>query len=400
MTIRRVPEDFRVKEELTPEFLGGVAARSGRGETHAVFELEKRGLTTPDACAGLGRALGVRASAVERAGLKDMHAETTQWVSVEWKRADPPVERLEGKSWRAALRGWSARGIRAEDIARNRFEIVVRDLSAPSADEMGKRAGFLRAGADLEIVNYFGDQRFGSARHGEGLAGAHLVRGEFEQALRLLIATPARKESGRRRAISRPCASGWGEWKRLAVELPPSGERRAIEVLAGGGSFRDAFAALPYLTQSMAVEAFQSFLWNRAACEVVREVAGAERVLVAEDPFGEMLFPGPARVSAELRGMMAVLPSAESRPAGGWGVAMERVMVREGLTFEGLRVPGLRRPAFGAAERPLVVAAAGFELSATERDEMVQPRNRFKRTAVFSLPRGAYATVVLRALGQ
>jgi tRNA(Glu) U13 pseudouridine synthase TruD len=45
------------------------------------------------------------------------------------------------------------------------------------------------------------------------------------------------------------------------------------------------------------------------------------------------------------------------------------------------------------------VTAQGFEMTGREPDEMSGGK-RFKRTARFSLPRGAYATVVLRGLGQ
>lgn len=394
MTIRRVPEDFRVREELGAEFLVGL---SRERRAHAVYELEKKGLTTPDACAGLARAMGVRAGAVQRAGLKDMHALTTQWVSVELGRAETAPERAEGKSWSAALRGWSARAIGAEDIARNRFEIVVRDLSADAAEEMGRRIDVLRAGDGLEIVNYFGEQRFGSARRGKGLAGAHLVRGEFEQALRLLIGTPARKESGKMRAITRPCAEWWGDWHRLVKELPVCAERGAVEVLAGGGGFREAFAALPYLTQSMAVDAYASSLWNRAACTLVR---GCGAGVDAEDPFGVLLFPETARVTEELRACVMPLPSPEMTLSGVWGGAMGEVLAKEGLTPEGLVVPGLRRPVFRSTPRRLMVRAGEFTLSGVERDEMAGTRVRFRRSVGFWLPSGSYATVVLRALGQ
>jgi tRNA(Glu) U13 pseudouridine synthase TruD len=76
------------------------------------------------------------------------------------------------------------------------------------------------------------------------------------------------------------------------------------------------------------------------------------------------------------------------------------VLEVEGLKPSDLKLPGLRRPFFGEAERPLFVRAEGFELSAREPDEMAQGRARIKRTVRFDLPRGAYATVVLRAVGQ
>jgi tRNA(Glu) U13 pseudouridine synthase TruD len=68
--------------------------------------------------------------------------------------------------------------------------------------------------------------------------------------------------------------------------------------------------------------------------------------------------------------------------------------------MENLVIPGLRRPFFGESERSLFVRAEGFEQDRPVPDTFDRTGKRFARTLRFSLPRGAYATVVLRALGQ
>ncbi|MCA9288423.1 MAG: tRNA pseudouridine(13) synthase TruD, partial [Phycisphaerales bacterium] len=81
-----------------------------------------------------------------------------------------------------------------------------------------------------------------------------------------------------------------------------------------------------------------------------------------------------------------------------WAWAVERVLAEEQLEQSRLTIPGLHRPYFGEAPRPLLVLAAGFAMSGAEPDD-VRP-GRWVRRVSFRLPRGAYATVVLRALGQ
>ena len=63
-------------------------------------------------------------------------------------------------------------------------------------------------------------------------------------------------------------------------------------------------------------------------------------------------------------------------------------------------IPGLRRPFFGEAPRSLFVRVEGFAQEKPVPDSFDRTGKRFARTLRFSLPRGAYATVVLRALGQ
>ncbi len=403
MTIRRVPEDFHVEERLRRDVAHALvsATPAGPGD-HAVFRLEKRSLTTPEAIARLGKCLGVRAGRIDYCGLKDKHAVTVQHASVpvaDLTGSAPPPQVLEGAGIRGEFAGYLPHALRAEHIEANSFSIVVRDLSRRACDEMGHNLELLRVpGGGAAFINYFGDQRFGSARHGEGFAARHLIRGEFDAALRLLIGTPHRKDSGVRRVFTRLCAGQWGDWQVLARELPRCPHRRAIETLASGGTPRDAFASLPHGEQVLCIEAYQSHLWNAVARAMAAEL-DAPRSIRAADPFGEMIFPPGEAVPGPWADLDIPSPAPEMAPVDPWRGAMERVLGIEGTSVSDLRIPGLRRPAFGAAPRALVARASNLTLGEAQPDE-ITGRGRAKRELTFDLPRGAYATVLLRALGQ
>ncbi|MFO0831603.1 MAG: tRNA pseudouridine(13) synthase TruD [Phycisphaerales bacterium] len=382
MTIRRVPSDFRVREVLRAE-PGQADAPGGL----VVYELTKESLTTPEAISKFAAALGVRAADCSYAGLKDKHALTTQFVAVR-APGPSPVQRLGGDRWSACVTGLRSTHLSARDIERNEFQITVRDLTPEASARMDTLAAGLRKGDGLHVVNYFGEQRFGSARHGEGFAARHLVRGEFEVALRLLIGTPHRKDAGAQRAFTRGLAAGWGRWTDLAATLPRCPQRKAVELLAERAAkrpltphdFRDAFAVLPYLLQEICVDAWQSHLWNR----------------IVEDG---------AHTGLALAGSSVDLPCPHATYAEPWKPAAEAVLVSEAVSLADLRIPGLRRPAFSHAARAVLVRAGGFALSDPEPDELSPARGakappRCKRCVCFTLPSGAYATVVLRAIGQ
>ncbi|GAH69541.1 unnamed protein product, partial [marine sediment metagenome] len=74
--IRRRLEDFRV-EELP------LYAPSGEG-THVYFRVVKSGVPTPVAVRRIARHMGVHPGAIGFAGLKDAHAITSQWMSLEF----------------------------------------------------------------------------------------------------------------------------------------------------------------------------------------------------------------------------------------------------------------------------------------------------------------------------
>lgn len=416
MIIRRQPEDFVVRERLTDSFLSGLLdpASPIPSGGRALYRLRKTSLSTPEAVGRLAKALGIRAGSINYAGLKDKHAVTEQFVSVpirpgaaQQAPAARPSERIVAAGIEADLVGFTRDELEAAAIRSNAFVLVIREIQQAELAVLDRRAEELSVteatSPTIAVVNYFGDQRFGSARHGEGFAAAHLARGDFETALKLLIATPARKDTGGRRVFTRAAAQGWGRWDQLLPTLPPIPERRCIEVLACGGDFRKAFAALPNFVQVMCIEAFQSHLWNTTVRRMVGAVSErcSRELLRTADEFGEMVFPAARDVPASWWHTMVPMPAAGVVPAEPWGGAMTDALREVGLDLAQLCVPGLRRPAFGTALRPLMVRANEFSMDAPEPDDLskAKPR-RFKRRVRFELPRGAYATVVLRALGQ
>ncbi len=408
MTIRRIPDDFVVDELLNASTRDQLRPADAPGPLHAVYRLRKTSLTTPEAIGRFAKAAGVSPGVVGYGGLKDKHASTTQHISVPpaKKPERPPPATLSGPGWSAELVGRLDGELSAERLEGNRFTIVVRDMNPAQAAGLAERARLLaNRGGDLIIVNYFGDQRFGSARHGGGFAARNLIAGDFEGALKLLIGTPARKDSGARRAFTRLTAQRWGEWPALARDLPKMPERRAVETLAAGGDFKAAFAALPNFVQQLCVEAFQSALWNGAARYLARSIAGSPAGAVeTDDDFGVMTFPLAERWTAGALAieppMLAATTRIDTPAAAPWAEAARAALEEAGVALSDLRIPGLRRPAFGEAPRPLAAMARAVSLSTAEPDELASRAGRLKRTARFELPRGAYATVVLRALGQ
>ncbi|MBY0307170.1 MAG: tRNA pseudouridine(13) synthase TruD [Phycisphaerales bacterium] len=384
MTIRRQPSDFRVQERLEQSFAAALRKEPSREAPFAVYVLSKASLTTPEGVSQLAKGLGVPQGVVEFGGLKDKHAQTTQHVSVAVRSAAdaaklPAAASSPSGGWSAERVGWSAEPLSAKAIGANRFTLVVRDLSKEASDEMTRRSRRLAQGETLLFTNYFGAQRFGSARHGQGWIAQNLIAGDFEGALKLAIATPARKDTGKTRHFTRAAATHWGDWKRLTAELPRVPEKRCIDALAAGKDFK-------------------AMMWNRTAHALLAAAVPGPSRFVTADEYGEMLFAEPKALPQDLRTLVLPLlaPSVDLVPP--WGDAARAVLAEFKLTTAELRIPGLKRPFFGAADRNLIAEASSFSMSPPEPDDLTPKRVR--RTVAFDLPRGSYATVVLRGLGQ
>jgi tRNA pseudouridine13 synthase len=401
MTLRRTPLDFQVDERLDSAWLDAMASEWSEGFEHGVYRLTKTSLATPEALALVCAAARVPTAAGSYAGLKDKHAVTSQHVTVRapeekgWRGLPPD---MEGHGWRAHRVGWTSQPIAAAAIRANEFTLVVRDLDAAAVDAMRRSwERLLQPPGELLLANYYGDQRFGSARHGEGFAAEAMVAGDYGRALRLLVGTPSRKDRGRAREFTRLCAAHWGDWPLLATTLPRCPERTPFERLARGATEAEAFVAAPRFLQLMAIEAFQGLLWNDMLRRMVRSLG--EPAVVARDDFGEMVFAAPASVPADWVGRLAPLPAPGAALDGPWAPHLQAALAARGVSLDGLVAPGLTRPYFGQAERALFVAATDASLAEPVADEL-SAGGALRVTVRFSLPRGAYATVAMRALGQ
>lgn len=155
--IRSCPDDFQVDEisQFTP---------SGEGE-HVWLQIKKTGENTEWVAGLLAKIAEVPRKDVSFAGLKDRHAVTTQWFSVQmpgreapdWQSALPEtIEVLNEKRHSRKLKRGALKG--------NAFKLTVRDFSG--TEEMLKDA-VTQIVAD-GVPNYFGEQRFGFFNKDQG----------------------------------------------------------------------------------------------------------------------------------------------------------------------------------------------------------------------------------------
>lgn len=157
-TLKSIPEDFVVKEDLGFEL-------DGEGE-HVMVRVEKTGCNTLYVAEQLAKFAKISARAVSYAGLKDRHAVTEQWFCLQMPGKDTPdfsAWQLEGCRVLAVTR--QKRKLRIGSLKGNQFEITLRDIT--NADDVEQR---LQKVAKLGVPNYFGEQRFG--RDGQNLVQA------------------------------------------------------------------------------------------------------------------------------------------------------------------------------------------------------------------------------------
>jgi tRNA pseudouridine13 synthase len=183
--IKDVAEDFVVEEIPAYE-------ASGDGG-HVFVRFTKTDRTTMDAVGAIARALGCDPRAAGFAGMKDRRAVTTQTVSLEAPRGVGPAE-LAGRARALQMAGVTVHDarphphkLRPGHLAGNRFAIAVRGVPA---DRAGEVTAALDRVAREGVPNAFGEQRYGRHRDNASRALAWLrgaERGPREPRMRRLL---------------------------------------------------------------------------------------------------------------------------------------------------------------------------------------------------------------------
>ncbi len=209
--IRTTPEDFRVEEIASFE-------PSGSGE-HLLLTIEKRGMNTAFAAKRLAQWAGVADMAIGYAGMKDRHAVTRQRFSVHLpKRVAPDLVGLQVSVDPAAV-GESAVGEQLTVIEHQwhsrklpRGALAGNRFVLALRDVIGAREAIesrLQAIAAHGVPNYFGEQRFG--RDGDNIANARAMfagrRVRREQ--RGMLLSAARSQLFNRVLSARVQAGNW-----------------------------------------------------------------------------------------------------------------------------------------------------------------------------------------------
>jgi tRNA pseudouridine13 synthase len=384
MKLKRQPEDFQVEE--LPQVAGGERGR------FTFYRLTKRGMGTLEAIEAICRRWNVAGRRVNYGGLKDRHAVTIQYLTI----FDGPDRALHETSFDLEPLGRLAHPYGPGHFEGNRFAVVLRDLSADALARAVATIGELPRDG---LPNYFDDQRFGSVGFGGDFIARAWLAGDPERALYLALAEPNPHDRPGTKAEKAILRDTWGRWPEAKARLERSHARSLVTYLADHPTdFRGAFARVRRELRSLYFSAFQSHLWNLMLSRwIERATRPDQRVPVefrlAELPIHRGLDPEQAAALAELR---IPLPSSRNPiPEGPLGEAAREVLGRFGLAWEDLRVRHLKDVFLSKGSRPAVFFAGGLAHDAG--DDALHPGRKALRLS-FELPKGAYATLVVKRI--
>lgn len=385
--IKTTFEDF-VVEEIPLYPADGTGA-------HTYFLVEKAGLTTHQAVHSVAQSLGVRRMDIGVAGLKDAHAITRQWMSIEHVPPErvaaldiPRVRILDTTRHRNKLRMGHLQG--------NHFAIKVRQTEPHRLADLQNALAELRARG---VPNYFGPQRFGY-RGDTWAVGQAILRNDSDEALALIVGRPADTDHGPVRRARKLFEMGNFPAAARAWPYGFHTERRLLKALVRvRGNPRRALATLDRTARNFFVSAYQSYLFNRiVAARLPRGLhtllAGDLAFLHASGAVFRVTDPAAEQSRAaafEISPTGPLFGYRMTAPDGEPGVLEQQLLDSEQLTPEAFRAGPLRAK---GGRRPLRFSPgpANIQLGADEYGEYL--------ALEFALPSGCYATALLRELFQ
>jgi tRNA pseudouridine13 synthase len=383
MKLRQKPDDFQV-EELTD-------VQAGDKGPFALYRLEKRGWTTPDALAAVRRRWQLDLQRLSYGGLKDRHAHTIQFFTV----FHGPKRGLTHHDITVTYLGQARQAYTSKDIRANRFRITLRAMTSAAAAAAAKALEEVRREG---VPNYFDDQRFGSVSPSGRFVARALIAGDYEQALRLALAEPYEHDRAPQKQEKGVLRAHWGDWSELKALLPRGHARSLADYLAHHpDDYRGAVSRLRPELRGLYLSAYQSQLWNQMLARWLEARCLPEQLTAVKLRLGNVpMHRGldPPRL-AELAALDLPLPSARVSPAADEGrlALMDAVLREEGLGREQLKLKGLREMFFSRGERAALCQPTGLAHVAMA-DEVNSGRTSVG--LAFDLPRGCYATLIIK----
>ncbi|WP_422723992.1 tRNA pseudouridine(13) synthase TruD [Hyalangium rubrum] len=386
MRLKQKPEDFSVKESYRFD-----EVPSGR---YRVYLMDKQKLSTFEAVDRIRDAFGLKPGAISYCGLKDKQGRTEQLIAVESADVD-----VQDADLRLKYLGRTDKPLSARNITSNRFAVTVRALEESALGPLNAAAAEVNR---LGVVNYFDSQRFGSLKHGQGFIAKDLIRGDFEAALRNYFAKPSELDRTEDAKVKQFWRENWGRWD---ARVPFEGSRKYHRILRSlrdhPGDWVRAFLQIDADYRAMLLFTYQSYLWNEGVRRYLQLLLPREHLFPMRYQAGTLLFHRDAspevlrtlrEASFPLLGPDSTFKDAKVEEAVQWVLGREKLALKDLLIEESPR--GMLY--FKNEERPVLTFPHKLVLGRPQRDDI--NRGEMKINVAFTLPPGAYATLVVKRL--
>jgi len=345
MILKHVPEDFIVEE--IPIRNDGKWDDAG---PFAVFKLVKSSLNTQQAIDIISRRFHIPKESIKYSGTKDKHAYTTQYISIPNKAGIDNIM-LDEDNLKLEHVGFADEPLSLGTLKGNRFIITLRELSD---DELESLKDSKKHSSNFTVPNYFDEQRFSSNNYDIGLS---ILKKNYK------------------RAVEYMCESS---------DIYADTTKTYLEVHSN--DYIGALQHIPKKTLLIFIHSVQSAIFNHVLASILIEHSGGNQSKYFSIPYslGNLIYyEDQSRYSGCIEELELVgfntqdIHHHTKRFLEGIGLSQRDFIIR---ALPDLSVEGTTRECF--------IDVQNLEIELLDDRAIIQ----------FELPKGSYATNVIKAL--
>jgi len=381
-SIKRVNEEFRVSEVIDTSFLANISTVQDEHHKYPLYILEKRNIDSNHAIFEIRRKLGIKLKVI---GLKDAKAVTKQYASSE--QTKNIIKEAATAHTLLSLKGFTKTPIGKSSLSGNAFTITIHD---PIISDISSFIPEIK-----NIANFYGLQRFGSERMVTHLVGKEIVKRNFQKAVELLLSFTTEYDTTMSIEI-RNKSRDPKKYSQIIRELPKRMdiEYQVMSVLEKGKGPIAALRSVPINIRRLFVQAYQAYIFNKCLSiavlngeNVVRSKEGDLCFEIENSSvFGRIRKYNPSTdLISQTVPAIRLIGYTFQPGKGRFDKITEEIMSTEGITPR----------EFYIKEMQELSAQGGFRQAPLWSKDFTF---RGSLTVCFKLPKGSYATTLLREL--
>ena len=373
MKIKVKPQDFIVEEitEIEP---------SEKGE-YAIFKLKKEGVETLSTIKAIASKLNLNLNDIGYAGIKDRYAQTTQYITIKSQK-NLPAE-IKGKNYYLKLLGYTDKPIKTGNLKSNKFTITLRELSSRDISKIQQNISLIK---DTGIINYYDSQRFGSTKNNIFIA-KFLFKKDYRAALKQFILS--QYEEKQKEQLKQSYDKLIREWKNFGsinLKLP------YLDFLQKEYNktkdWKLTYKKIPKKLRELIIMSYQSYLWNECIKEVILKKSQVKKI---DYNVGTLYFPTDKIEDFSFPLIGRNLATTDENI-----VIINKILEKEQITLEEIKQISKSGNFLKSAEKQAIISAGNIKITNISKDEIF--RHSQKLTLSFELPKGSYATIVIKQI--
>ena len=391
-TIKKNTEDFHVQEIISNIFLKQISPEQTTSNIFPVYEIRKKGMDSSHAILTLRKKTGLDLKIV---GIKDAKATTIQYASscIATRKF---IKNIDLGKIKLTLVGFSRKPIEKNNLVGNTFDIRIVE---PKMDKLDNITQFL---SDInKLGNYYGLQRFGSERLVTHLVGKAILERKFDKATEILLTYTTKYDSKFSREIREKLRDIKSN-PNLLREIPPGMdiEKNLAQAILRGKDSISALRTIPINIRRLFVQAFQAYLFNKTLSIAIRDdfsLTVPEENDLCFDVFEDSLIFGKIRkyekeklTDNRMQRLPIIrLPGYSFQPGKNrFDKIIKEFMKQENITAKDFFIKEMQELSESGGFRQACYVCKNFRYKREDNSLLVG----------FSVPKGSYATILLREL--